>query len=370
MSALSLSRCYASKLFAGLLLVGLPAAAQTPASAPSSEAPPPLEVKARAEQQSRALQQSAKHELHAAEGRAKEQAREVSRSAVELARVESKIFSFGIFPNTAGFMDARAHARFLYAKMWSSGVYLDYTTARAVSEVPEQSRAERLVREYRAELDALKAVFLLEDRGLGWSLEPGLNAKLIYQDIDDSGYNTNSFDETVFRSTELGIAQWVSSAKLDSTLVLGQRFVVDGSLEYLPLIYQRESGVSRTSQFDDEVRFAVSNRTSGYQLTLNLGYDAESAGRFLLRGRAYRNQGDVSAQSSLVAGNFEYTFETFQRAVREDYWLEVVHTASYIPWFGKVVPAFALAMQQKRITTADDALRADTYKLGFLLEWL
>jgi hypothetical protein len=267
-------------------------------------------------------------------------------------------------------MDARAHARLLYAQMLSSGLYLDYTTARAVSEVPEQSRAERLVREYRAELDALKGVFLLANKGLGWSLEPGLNAKLIYQDIDDSGYNTNSFDETVFRSTALGIAQWVTSAKLDSTLVLSQRFAVDLSAEYLPFIYQRESGVSRTSQFDDDVEFSVSNRTSGYQVTLNLGYDAEAAGRFLLRGKAYRNQGDVASQSSLVAGNFEYTFETFQHAVREDYWLELVHTASYIPWFGKVVPAFALAVQQKRITTADDSLRADTYKVGFLLEWL
>jgi hypothetical protein len=323
----------------------------------------------------RAAEQQARDTGRALFSAAKETARAeleaAKMSAVEKARVETDIFRFGIFPNTAGFMDARAHFRVAYAKVFSSGLYLDYTTARATSEVENESRVDRLVREYRAETDLLKGVLLLRHAGgVAWSLEPGLNAKMIYQDISDSGFLTNSFDEAVFRSSDLAVTQWVSSAKLDTSLVLGEDFTLDFSGEYLPLIYQRETGTSVTSQFDEPVTFAIANRTHGFQGTLTLALETRHVGRYSLTGKAYSNQGDVASKSSLVNGNFEYTFDTFEHASREDYWLELTHTASYIHWFGTLVPAVALAMQKKRITTADDTLSADTYKIGFLLEWL
>jgi hypothetical protein len=363
-------------MFVAVAYCGLPprAAAQSAGAQPAASPPvvsTPAEATELAAVQLRQTEAAARAQAKQLEEDGKQAAKAAAGSAIERARVETDIFSFGIFPNTAGFMDARAHARVLYRQRLSSGLYLDYTTARAVAEVPTQSRAERLVREYRAELDAIKGVFLLtRSGGVAWSLEPGLNGKLIYQDIQDSGYNTNSFEETIFRISELNIAQWVTSAKLDSTVVLGESFTLDLSSEFLPFIYQRESGASLTSQFADDVRFVVTNRTQGFQVALDLSLATARAGRYVLRGKAYRNQGDVASQSSLVSGNFEYTFQTFQSASREDYWLEFVHTANYIPWFGVLVPAFALAYQQKRITTADDSLKADTYKVGFLLEWL
>ncbi len=296
---------------------------------------------------------------------------ELARSAVERARVETDTFTFGIFPNSAGFMDARMHARLQYATLLSSGLYLDYTTARAVSEVANESRAERLVREYRAETDLLKGIIVLTRSGdFAWSLEPGLNGKLIFQDIQDSGFNTNSFDETVFRSSNLKVAQWVSSLKLDTTLVLGTHLTLDVSGEYLPLIYQSEKGSSVTSQFEDPVDFSIANRVNGYQGSVDLEVDTNTAGRFTLSGRAYRNEGKVSSQSALVSGNFEYIFETFDSASRQDYWVEFIHTADYVRLFGNLAPALALAVQRKRIITANDELQADTYKVGFLLEWL
>lgn len=329
------------------------------------------EVETQAKQKVAQLRNEAERKVKEVRHEAKRQAAAAVQTAIERTRVETDQFTFGIFPNSAGFMDARLHARFQYAKYLSSGLYLDYTTARAVSDDPGVRRAERLVREYRAELDALKGILLIASGSpVAWSVEPGLNGKFIHQDIDDSGYAKNSFDETVFRSSELLVDQWVTSAKLDSTLVVGKQLTFDLSGEYLPYIYQRERGTSVTSQFDDSVDYTIANRTNGYQLSADLLWQTEGAGAFRLRGKAYENRGTVASKSALVSGNFEYLFQTFQEATRQDYWVEVTHTASYIKWFGNLVPAVALAVQRKRIATADDVLEADTYKLGLLLEWL
>jgi hypothetical protein len=336
-----------------------------------AEPPVVASPRAVAEQQAAGVRDTAEQQLRDTRALVTDEAQQAAKSAVERARVETDSFLFGIFPNSAGFMDARLHARLQYASLLSSGVYLDYTTARAVAEVPTESRAERLVREYRAEADLLKGIFLLTHAGgFAWSLEPGLNGKFIYQDIEDSGFNTNSFDETVFRSSELRVAQWVSSAKLDTTMVMGDLLTLDVSGEYLPFIYQSEKGTTVTSQFQDPVDFSIANRVSGYEGSVRLELDTNSAGRFTLVGRAYHNEGKVSSQSSVVSGNFEYVFETFDSASREDYWIELIHTAKYVRVFGNLSPAFALGVQRKRIITADDELRADTYKVGLLLEWL
>lgn len=328
-------------------------------------------AKAELEDAKTRVRDTANQEIADAKGRIRETAEELKQTAIERARVETDIFKFGIFPNSAGFMDARAHARLAYAEHLSSGLYLDYTTARAVAQAESSSRLERLVREYRAELDAIKGIILIhQGGGWSWSVEPGANGKLIYQDIQDSGFQTNSFSETVFRSNDVAVAQWVTSAKLDSTLVVGEHFTFDLSSEYLPYIYQRESGTSVNSQFDNPVDFSISNRTQGFQVKLDLMLETTHAGRYTLTGKAYKTQGEVASRSSLINGNFEYTFDTFDKASREDYWLELTHTASYIPWFGTLAPAIALAVQQKRITTADNTLQAQTFKVGFLLEWL
>lgn len=285
-------------------------------------------------------------------------------------RVESQSFRFGLYPNSAGFMDARLHARLHYLKALSSGLYLDYTTARALADDGTRSRADRLVREYRAEADLLKGILLvLRRQAAAWSVEPGVNAQFIHQKIDESGFTTNAFDETVFANSTLRVSQLAGAAKLESTLVLFRTLRLDAGAQYMPWIYQLEHGRTVTSQFEEPVTFSLHNSTRGYQLQGELAWDAGGAGEFTARGLIYRSRGDTASRSSLVSGNFAYTFETFSEARRYDSWVELVHTASYLTWFGNLVPAVAVAFQRKRIETAQDALKADTYKAGFLLEY-
>ena len=78
--------------------------------------------------------------------------------------------------------------------------------------------------------------------------------------------------------------------------------------------------------------------------------------------------GQVSARAALISGNFEYTFETYGQSAREDYSLELIHTASYLKFFGVLCPAFGVAVQRKRFETTTDSFQADVIKLALLLE--
>lgn len=299
---------------------------------------------------------------------------DLRRGLAALARVESDLFVFGLFPNDAGFMDARMHLRGRYLRHFSSGLYFDYTTARALSENPGKTRADRLIKEYRLEADVMKGIFVLLDpkregaKPLVGSLEPGINAKFLHQDVQESGYNRNAFDETQYRGSSTLLYSFITSLKLDGTLGVGRWLTVDVSGEWLPLVYTVEKGTTQSSQFADPVKSSITNSTNGWQGTAALVVDLERFGKYTLRGKAYRNQGQVSARTSLTTGNFQYEFETYSQAVREDYWLELIHTATYYKLFGVLAPAVGVAIQRKRFETRIDSLQADVIKLGFLLE--
>ena len=316
------------------------------------------------------LQQSAGELRDETERQIDRRKRDIVDDILTRTRVESQSFRFGIYPNSAGFMDARLHGRMTYLSALSSGLYLDYTTARAGEDKGTASRMDRLIREYRGEADVVKGILVLLDRGdFAWSLEPGLNSKAIYQEIDESGFDTNAFDETIFNSGDLRVLQLTCAAKLETTLVFGRSVRLDLGGEYLPWVYQQQKGTTITNQFDEPVRYALRNTTQGYQFGGELAWDSGVAGQFAMRGLMYRTRGNVASRSAIVSGNFEYVFETYAEARRYDTWIELVHTATYVELFGRLVPAFALAFQRKRIDSAEDSLNADTYKAGLLLEW-
>ncbi len=287
-------------------------------------------------------------------------------------RVEKDLFVFGIFPNSEGFMDARLHVRQRYLRHLSAGLYFDYTTAKALVEEPEKMRNDRLVREYRFEADLVKGIVPVMGgggkTGTVASVEPGINAKYLHQNIQESGYVRNSFGDTVFRGTTTNLNTFIGSLKLEGTVDTGGIFTLDIAGEWLPLVYTREKSETQSSQFNRPVTSSVSNRTSGWQATATATVNLDQYGKYALRAKGYRNSGEVSARALMTSGNFEYEFETFSKAVREDYWIELIHTATYYKLFGVIAPAIGVAYQRKRFETRTDSMQADTFKLGLLLE--
>jgi hypothetical protein len=294
-----------------------------------------------------------------------------------LAALESDTFSFGVFPNTAGFMDARLHARKRYWRYFSSGLYLDYTTARDTSESGTARRSDRLVKEYRAQADCLKGVWVAKelkgDTGVGLSFEPGITGTFMYQDIHASGYTKNTFDETLFQSTQTKFFSGAASARLGSSFVWRTAgrvtsTMLDASGEYIPFIYSDQSDKTVTSQFDAPVTSTVTNLTSGLQANASLRIATSRAGGYTVRGTFYRNEGKVKSSALVLDGNFEYRIETFAAGKREDLSGEFIHSMSYVKFFGALVPAVGVAYQRKTIITGDDSINADVFKIALLVE--
>jgi hypothetical protein len=179
----------------------------------------------------------------------------------ELDRIEGDLLTLGIFPNSSGFMDAKLYFRKTYLDHFSSGIYFDYLTFQLQTEVEGENgptaRSDTLDRQYRFEADAVKGILPLhrwvfdqrDGAGTLFTVEPGLNAKFIIDQIESSGYRRNGLGESVFLNEEKDVLQFGASAKVEVSLAAGTWFALDGSFEYLPYIYSQESAQKLNSQF-------------------------------------------------------------------------------------------------------------------------
>lgn len=288
--------------------------------------------------------------------------------------------TLGIFPNSSGFMDAKLYLRKTYLGTLSSGIYFDYLTFQVSSETEGEdgptSRSDTLDRQYRVEADAIKGILPMHkwlfngDGDTLFTVEPGLNAKVIFDRIESSGYRKNGLGESVFLNEEKDVLQFGASAKLELSLAAGSWFAFDGSFEYLPYIYSQESAQKLNSQFPDEpIDAEIVNGTSGLQATVDLIARDLPVGKFTLRGRLYRNAGRVNTASSVVTGNFETEVKTSTDYEENTYWLELTHSMTYLKEWTLISPAVALALQRREVVTNDREAISDTFKVGLLAEF-
>lgn len=296
----------------------------------------------------------------------------------ELDRVEGDLLTFGVFPNSSGFMDAKLYFRKVWLGAFSSGVYFDYLTFQLRSENGDEARSETLDKEYRGELDAVKGIMplhrwlfgLADDGATLWTLEPALNAKVIVDDIESSGYRRNGLGQSVFLNEEKSVAQLGASAKIETSLAVGQHFALDACFEYLPLIYSQEDATKFNSQFPDApIKTSLTNGTSGLQATLDVTARELAVGKFVLRGRLYRNAGRVNTQSALVAGNFETSVKTTTDYAENTDWIDLTHTLTYLKPWTKISPAVSLMFQRRTVETNGRREASNTYKVGLLAEF-
>jgi hypothetical protein len=300
----------------------------------------------------------------------------------ELERIEGDLLTLGIFPNSSGFMDAKLYFRKAYLDYFSSGIYFDYLTFQLQSEVEgengPEARSDTLDRQYRVEADALKGIlplhrWLFDAEGPGatlFTVEPGLNAKFIIDQIESSGYRRNGLGESVFLNEEKDVLQFGASAKLEVSVAAGEWFALDGSFEYLPYIYSQESAQKLNSQFPEEpIEAEIVNGTSGLQATLDVIARDLPVGKFTLRGRLYRNSGRVNTESTVVTGNFETEVKTSTDYAENTYWLELTHSMTYLKPWTQISPAVAVALQRREVTTNDRESVSDTFKVGLLAEF-
>ncbi|MCK6573944.1 hypothetical protein L6V77_22935 [Myxococcota bacterium] len=301
----------------------------------------------------------------------------------ELDRVEGDLLTLGIFPNSSGFMDAKLYFRKTYLEYFSSGIYFDYLTFQLQSEVEGEdgptARSDTLDRQYRVEADALKGILPLHrwvfdsgdaDGGTLFTVEPGLNAKFIIDQIESSGYRRNGLGESVFLNEEKDVLQFGASAKLEISLAAGEWFAFDGSFEYLPYIYSQETAQKLNSQFPEEpIEAEIVNGTSGLQATVDVIARDLPVGKFTLRGRLYRNSGRVNTESTVVTGNFETEVKTSTDYAENTYWLELTHSMTYLKPWTQISPAVAVALQRREVTTNDRESVSDTFKVGLLAEF-
>jgi hypothetical protein len=345
------------KAMLGTVIMQLAEKALGPAKPPEAPPPPPPGVK-----------DSAPADLHA-----------------ELDRIEGDLLTLGIFPNSSGFMDAKLYFRKSFLNYFSSGIYFDYLTFQLQTEVEGEdgptARSDTLDRQYRIEADALKGILPLhrwlfgkpkggEATGTLFTVEPGLNAKFIIDDIESSGYRRNGLGESVFLNEEKDVLQFGASAKLEVSVAAGTWFALDGSFEYLPYIYSQESAQKLNSQFPEKpIEAEIVNGTSGLQATLDVIARDLPVGKFTLRGRLYRNAGRVNTESTVVTGNFETDVKTSTDYAENTYWLELTHSMTYLKPWTQISPAVAVALQRREVTTNDRESLSDTFKVGLLAEF-
>lgn len=298
--------------------------------------------------------------------------------AEELDRIEGDLLQFGFFPNSAGFLDGRLYARKRYLDFFSSGLWFDYSTLRTELDAVDRQR-DLVSREFRADLDLVKGLLPVHDwlsdagdapRTALWSVEIGLNAKLIYDREESAGYRSVAGGATVFDQEDKDIARAGGGLKVESSFALGRHFACDLIFEYLPLLYSHERAEKRTSQFPDEpIDYTIENTTTGLQGTVALTLRDLPVGRFQLRGRAFRNTGEVATRSTVVTGNFATRTSTLGEVTEDDLWLELSHGMTYLRPYALVVPVIAVGVQRNRVETVAGARTADTYKIGLLAEF-
>jgi hypothetical protein len=300
----------------------------------------------------------------------------------ELDRIEGDLLTLGIFPNSSGFMDAKLYFRKTYLDHFSSGIYFDYLTFQLQTEVEGENgptaRSDTLDRQYRFEADAVKGILPLhrwvfdqrDGAGTLFTVEPGLNAKFIIDQVESSGYRRNGLGESVFLNEEKDVLQFGASAKVEVSLAAGTWFALDGSFEYLPYIYSQESAQKLNSQFPDKpIEAEIVNGTSGLQTTIDVIARDLPVGKFTLRGRLFRNSGRVNTESTVVTGNFETDVKTSTDYAENTYWLELTHTLTYLKPWTQISPAVAVAVQRREVTTNDRESISDTFKVGLLAEF-